>query len=306
MKVNTRNEYGELKTVLLGSVEHFAWPVGDKEFDNGISKSTYPAEFIGTDLPNKVVDEAREDLDNLQQILESNGVYVVRPQIFKPTWAYSARDILLPVGEIIIECPTPFHSRSRELDLYPLLKSADTEIIRAPRPDSADDPMFDAANVLKLNDKLVYSLSHSANEAGAVWLQEQVGTDFEVITWRAVEHQITHIDSTLLSCGENTIIANSSRIDKDSLPKFMKDYKTIWIDDCVPRSFYKFPYASKWIGMNMLSLNPETIFVDEIQTDIIASLEKERFKVIKLPMRQSRTLGGGFHCVTCDIERKIS
>jgi len=302
-KVNTRNEYGELKTVLLGSVEHFAWPVRDKEFDEGISKSTYPAEFIGNDVPNRVIYEAKEDLDNLQQTLESNGVYVVRPQIFKPTWAYSARDILLAVGERIIECPTPFHSRSRELDLYPFLKNANAEIIRAPRPDTADDPMFDAANVLKVNDKLVYSLSHSANEAGAVWLQEQVGTDFEVIPWRAVENQITHIDSTLLSCGENTIIANASRLNKESLPRFMMDYKTIWVNDCVPRSFYNFPYASKWIGMNMLSLNPETIVVDEIQIALIKTLEKEGFEVIGMPMRQSRTLGGGFHCVTCDLER---
>ena len=47
--------------------------------------------------------------------------------------------------------------------------------------------MFDAANVLKVNDKLVYSLSHSANEAGAEWLQEQVGTEFEVVKWQAVQ-----------------------------------------------------------------------------------------------------------------------
>jgi N-dimethylarginine dimethylaminohydrolase len=163
--------------------------------------------------------------------------------------------------------------------------------------------MFDAANVLKLNDKLVYSLSHSANEAGATWLQEQVGTEFEVVPWRAVENQITHIDSTLLSCGENTIIANSSRLTTETLPAFMKDFKTIWVEDCVPRSFDVFPFASKWIGMNVLSLDPETIVVDEIQTELIKKLEKEGFEVIDIPMRQSRTLGGGFHCVTCDLER---
>ena len=83
----------------------------------------------------------------------------------------------------------------------------------------------------------------------------------------------------------------------------MKDFKTIWVEDRVPRSFDIFPFASKWIGMNMLSLNPDTIFVDEIQIDLIKKLEKEGFEVIDMPMRQSRTLGGGFHCVTCDLER---
>jgi N-dimethylarginine dimethylaminohydrolase len=49
--------------------------------------------------------------------------------------------------------------------------------------------------------------------------------------------------------------------------------------------------------------NPETIVVDETQVSLIEQLKSEKFDVIALPMRQSRTLGGGFHCVTCDIER---
>jgi N-dimethylarginine dimethylaminohydrolase len=50
-------------------------------------------------------------------------------------------------------------------------------------------------------------------------------------------------------------------------------------------------------------VNPQTIIVDEIQKDLVEQLRTEKFDVIELPMRQSRTLGGGFHCVTCDLER---
>ena len=303
MIVSTKNDYGELKSVLVGSVDNFSWPIGDKEFDNSIARSTYEVTLDRGPISQTVINEAREDLDRLCENLENRGVQVTRPQIDKPTWAYSARDIILAVGNTVIECPTPFSSRSRELDLYPDVKQSGCKIVRAPRPETLEDPMFDAANVLKLKDKLVYSLSHSANEAGAVWLQEQVGTEFEVVTWRAVENEITHIDSTLLSCGENTIIANASRLTTETLPAFIKNFKKIWVEDCVPRSFDGFPLASRWIGMNALSLNPETIFVDEIQVDLIEKLEREKFEVIKLPMRQSRTLGGGFHCVTCDLER---
>ena len=303
MIVSTKNEYGELKSVLVGSVDNFSWPKGDKEFNDGIARSTYEVTLDRGPVSQTVINEAREDLDRLCENLENRGVQVTRPQIDKPTWAYSARDIILAVGNTVIECPTPFSSRSRELDLYPDVKQSGCKIVRAPRPETLEDTMFDAANILKLNDKLVYSLSHSANEAGAVWLQEQVGTEFEVVPWRVVENQITHIDSTLLSCGENTIIANASRLTTETLPAFMKDFKKIWVKDCVPRSFDRFPLASRWIGMNALSLNPETIFVDEIQVDLIEKLEREKFEVIKLPMRQSRTLGGGVHCVTCDLER---
>ncbi len=303
MIVSTKNEYGELRSVLVGSVDNFSWPIDDNEFNSGIARSTYEGKFDQGPVSEIVINEAREDLHKLAETLESRGIEVHRPKITEPTWAYSARDILLTVGNTLIECPTPFSSRSRELDLYPDLKQANCNIIRAPRPKTPNDPMFDAANVLKVNDSLVYSLSHSANEAGAVWLQEQVGTEFEVVKWQAVKHQITHIDSTLLSCGKNTIIANSSRLTIDTLPTFMKDFKTIWVEDCVPRNFHIFPFASRWIGMNMLSLNPETMIVDEIQVDLIEKLKQENFDVISLPMRQSRTLGGGFHCVTCDLER---
>jgi N-dimethylarginine dimethylaminohydrolase len=303
LNVSTRNEYGELKSVLLGSVEQFLWPDNDNEFENAIKKSTFPETLPRTSLPTKIIQEASDDLERFTATLQSFDVDVIRPKITKSHWAYSARDILLTVGNTVIECPTPFSSRSNELDLYPMLNDADCNIIRAPRPKSKNDPIFDAANVLKLDDKLLYSLSHSANDAGAEWLQSQVGTDFEVIKWKAVENTVTHIDSTLLSCAKNTIIVNASRLTNDSLPNFMQGYRKIWVNDCKPRDFYVFPYASKWIGMNVLSVNPQTIIVDEIQKDLVEQLRTEKFDVIELPMRQSRTLGGGFHCVTCDLER---
>ena len=56
--------------------------------------------------------------------------------------------------------------------------------------------------------------------------------------------------------------------------------------------------------MNILSLDPETVVVDEIQIGIKEKLEANNFKVITTSMRHSRTLGGGFHCVTNDLERE--
>ena len=304
MKVSTRNEYGRLRSVLVGSVENFSWPKGDVEFDRGISRSTYP-ETLENIIPDpKVLAEAADDLEQLSSILRDRNVEVHRPTTTSAHWSYSARDILLTAGNKVIQCPTPFSSRADELDLYPSLSQADCEIIRAPRPVTASDPIFDAANVLKLDDKLLYSLSHSANEAGADWLQQQVGTDFEVIKWRVVDYDITHIDSTLMSLAKDTIMINASRVKDHQLPAFMKDYKKIWVEDVVPREFDQFPYASKWIGMNVLSVDPDTVVVDDVQTGLIENLRSHGFQIITTSMRQSRTLGGGFHCVTNDLVRE--
>ena len=304
MRVSTKNEYDRLRSVLVGSVENFSWPIGDFEFDQGISRSTYHATLENIVPNTKVLSEAADDLEQLSSILEDRGVQVHRPTITGPHWSYSARDILLTIGNKVIQCPTPFSSRADELDQYPLLLKADCEIIRAPRPVTDSDPIFDAANVLKLDDKLLYSLSHSANQAGADWLQEQVGTDFEVIKWRVVDYDITHIDSTLLSLAKNTILINASRVKEHQLPDFMKDYKKIWVEDVVPRKFDQFPYASKWIGMNILSVDPDTVIVDDVQTGLMENLRSHGFQIITTSMRQSRTLGGGFHCVTNDVERE--
>ena len=302
MKISTVNEYSELKSIIVGSVENMSWPTDDNEFNRSIDRSTFPGTLTRGTLPKQVSEEATEDLDRLVQILENRDIEVYRPLTDRPHWAYSARDILLTVGDMVIQCPTPFDSRANELELYPFLN--DCNIIKAPRPRTDDAPRFDAANILKVDDKLIYSLSHSANDAGADWLQKTVGNAYEVIKWQVVDYEITHIDSTLLTLDKNTVIVNASRVKEQDLPNFMQNYKKIWIDDVVSRDFHNFPYASKWIGMNILSLDPETVLMDDIQTDLKEKLEANKFNVITTPMRQSRTLGGGFHCVTNDLERE--
>jgi N-dimethylarginine dimethylaminohydrolase len=301
MKVFTKNEYSCLKSIIVGSAEQSAWPINDKAFNRAIESSTFESTLTRGPVPIQIIKEAEEDLYKLVETLENHNVTVYRPKINQPNWSYSARDILLSVGNKIIECPTQYSSRANELDLYPVLNSV--KCIRAPRPETENDPMFDAANVLKLNDKLLYLISSTGNQAGAEWLQQQVGTEFEVIVWKDV-YAFAHIDSTIASLNENTIMLNASRVSYNSLPLFLRQYRKIWVNDIVARDFYQFPFASKWIGLNILSINPETIIVDSIQKKLIERLQNSGFNVIELQLRHARTLGGGFHCVTCDLERE--
>ena len=304
MKVSTTNEYGKLKSVLLGSVQGGAWPTDDNFFDTMISSSTWPTKLEKSQFDANVIADTDMELNLLQELLEQNDVEVHRPNITGPHWAYSARDILLTVGDKLIECPTPYTSRRNEASLYQHIKEKATcNWIKAPTPQKDSDPIFDAANVLKLDDKLLYLVSKTANISGADWLQQTVGTQFEVITWEGV-YAHAHIDSTLLSLAKNTILLNGSRVNAENLPSFMKDYKKIWLNEIEEKDFYQFPFASKWIGMNILSIDPETVIVDPLYKKLIETLEYNKFKVIQTPLTHARTLGGGFHCVTCDLERE--
>jgi glycine amidinotransferase/scyllo-inosamine-4-phosphate amidinotransferase 1 len=96
---------------------------------------------------------------------------------------------------------------------------------------------------------------------------------------------------------------NGSRVTLDTVPKAFDGWHKIWVNDVVAQDFYEYPYASKWIAMNMLVVDQHTVIVDRNQPELIRTLESYRFTVIPLELRHSRTLGGGFHCVTLDLVR---
>ena len=56
--------------------------------------------------------------------------------------------------------------------------------------------------------------------------------------------------------------------------------------------------------MNMLVLDPETVILDAAQSQLIDVLKRHKIDAIPQTLSHSRTLGGGFHCVTLDVRRK--
>jgi glycine amidinotransferase/scyllo-inosamine-4-phosphate amidinotransferase 1 len=228
---------------------------------------------------------------------------------------------LLVIDDMVIECPTPTISRQNEFRAFDTIRRQaikdGARWIAAPRPRMLEGdyytrdgrvhltnnvPMFDAANVLRFGDKILYLVSSSGNEAGADWLQSVLGNSHEVIKWTDV-YAFSHIDSTLAILNRDTILANATRVNQRNIPEFLRHCKVIWVEDMVPRGFDGFPFASKWIGVNVLSVDPETVVVDSIQRPLIQQLNSQGFKTIELPLSHSRTLGGGFHCTTLDLRR---
>ena len=56
--------------------------------------------------------------------------------------------------------------------------------------------------------------------------------------------------------------------------------------------------------MNLFSINENLVALEEHQHNLRKELEKYNIECAMLPMRHQRTLGGGFHCVTLDLERE--
>jgi N-dimethylarginine dimethylaminohydrolase len=163
------------------------------------------------------------------------------------------------------------------------------------------DFVLDAANVCRLNDTLLYLESASGNKAAAVWLDAHL-PDWIVETCNF--YAGVHIDSTVVPLRDGLVMLNAARVNESNCPDVFKYWDKIYVDDVRAQDFYQYPYASKWIAMNMLVVDPHTVIVDRHQTDLIRKLEQWSFTVIPHELRHSRTLGGGFHCVTLDTWRQ--
>ena len=60
------------------------------------------------------------------------------------------------------------------------------------------------------------------------------------------------------------------------------------------------------LAPNFLSLDPQTVVVDERQTALIRLLEQRKFTAVPVRMRHIYTQGGGIHCATLDTVRDSS
>jgi N-dimethylarginine dimethylaminohydrolase len=233
---------------------------------------------------------------------------------------------MLVLGDHIIETPNVIRSRSQETFSYrsmmvDYLKSG-AKWYSAPKPmllDSLfeadlnkptprnDEPAFDAANVLRLGQDLIYLVSGTGNELGGQWLQTILGDAFRVHFLKDVYYG-SHIDSTFVALRPGLMLCNPARINDDTLPEIFKQWEVIYSPPMQNTAEHDADYRSKsigsdWIDMNLFSISPDLVVVDRDQTDLIKLLEKRGLDVIPLKLRHSRMLGGGFHCATLDIRR---
>jgi N-dimethylarginine dimethylaminohydrolase len=335
MRIHSFNEYDPLKTVIVGSATNANFPVHDKLFQQSMKfagwKDTPPP--VGC-VSKKIIEETNEDLEVLANALSGLGIKVLRPDVidFSKTvrtldwssdgqYAYCPRDTLLVLGDQVIEAPMSTRARQHEVLAFDSIRRAAIESgmrwWAAPRPRLLDtenyvksskfhltncEPAFDAANIARFGYDLLYLVSSTGNRAGAYWLQNML-PDYRVHVTDV--YDAAHIDSTIVPIEYNWLVLNGERVNDDNLPAFLKDHSKIYItEDMInPQGFEGYPYASKWIAINMLALGNFTVVVDKNQDAIIKELEKKNFTVIPLELRHARTLGGGFHCVTLDLER---
>jgi glycine amidinotransferase/scyllo-inosamine-4-phosphate amidinotransferase 1 len=304
--INSCNEWDPLEAVVVGSAALANWPMTDPVFAAEAKNSlwTQSAPPAGA-VPEFIVDQANLELDILSETLLKYGVTVYRPKPMdfvksQGMYNYCPRDRLLIAGNTVIDCNMMYPCRNQEIQNYSnILEQAHT-VLTMPRNSGLT---LDAANICRLGDTWLFLESASGNRAAYEWLCNQ----FPNITIELCNfYSGVHIDSTITPLREGLVLLNADRVNESNCPRAFWDWERIYVtqDQIVAQDFYQYPYASKWIAMNMLAIDPETVIIDAAQTALITILKSKGIDSIPLTLSHSRTLGGGFHCVTLDTRRR--
>ncbi len=318
----SQNEWSQLKKVIVGIAEEAKIPqidlsmrtinYADVDDTSNISIGNYP---------EQVIEEATEDLEIFVNFLRSQNIEVVRPKKTNPKYYnYCPRDSVFIHDNLTLTTPMPIKARKNEWksfekylnntisvecsyhkNLYDLKCLNDKDTLAL----TEYSPAFDAANIIRADNDVLYLVSNTGNKKGAQLLQELLGNEIKVHLLEGIYSYI-HIDSTIAFLREGLMLLNPERIkNKEVLPKPFCNWDVIWCPEPIDIGYYmNYNNASKWINMNLFSINENLVVLEEHQHNLRMKLEGHKIECAMLPMRHQRTLGGGFHCITLDLERE--
>jgi glycine amidinotransferase len=247
------------------------------------------------------------------------------------------RDVLLVLGEEIIVAPMSQRARFFEYRAY---RSILVDYLRrgarwtaAPRPRLDDctyhqnyskaadevfdaernpfltdaEPCFDAASFVRMGTDIFYQPDVVTNDLGAQWLQRHLGYEYRVWRMPFSDRRVPqHVDTTFVPLRPGLAMVNPERpCDRETRDWFRGHH---WELVDAPASIrdveYYSPEVSNWISMNVLSLDPDTVLVEEQEQPIIRLLESLGMTVVTCPFESVYSFGGGFHCCTTDVRRR--
>ncbi|MBA6439079.1 glycine amidinotransferase [Streptomyces sp. GMR22] len=183
-----------------------------------------------------------------------------------------------------------------------------TEPIADPQPSPYDvgfEMMFDGAQCLRLGRDIVVNVSNDNHAMACDWLERHVEGRFRI--HRVYRLSDSHIDSMVLALRPGTLLVRSAEV-AEQLPEPLRTWDLIIPPAPESNDFPQYDdddivLTSLFIDLNVLSVSPDTVLVNEACPELIRTLERHRFTVVPVRHRHRRLFGGGFHCFTLDTVR---
>jgi len=350
--VNSHNEWDPLEEVIVGRAENAVVPKFGLEVK--VNTAEHQWDFLKTHggeyFPKEHIKKAIEEIEEFCRILQQEGVIVRRPDVidhkkefetpdFKSTGMYAAmpRDVLLVIGNEIIEAPMAWRPRFFEYRAYrSLIKEyfkKGAKWTAAPKPTMSDqlydmdypitsgakrneliaqnrfvtteyEPCFDAADFMRAGTDIFVQKSQVTNLMGIEWMRRHLGDKYKIHILSFKDPNPMHIDATFNVIGPGLVIANPER-PCHQLQMFEKAgwriVKSVY--PTIPDS-HPLWLSSKWLSMNVLMLDERRVVVDANEIPTQKMFESLGIECVKVDIRHANSLGGGFHCWTSDVRRK--
>ncbi|XP_032712493.1 glycine amidinotransferase, mitochondrial [Lontra canadensis] len=350
--VSSYNEWDPLEEVIVGRAENACVPPFTVEVKANTYEKYWPfyQKHGGHYFPKDHLKKAVAEIEEMCNILKTEGVTVRRPDPidwslkyktpdFESTGLYGAmpRDILIVVGNEIIEAPMAWRARFFEYRAYrSIIKDyfhRGAKWTTAPKPTMGDklydqnypihsvedrhklaaqgkfvttefEPCFDAADFIRAGRDIFAQRSQVTNYLGIEWMRRHLAPDYRVHIISFKDPNPMHIDATFNIIGPGLVLSNPDR-PCDQIDLFKKAGWTI-VTPPIPVIPDDHPLwmSSKWLSMNVLMLDEKRVMVDANEVPIQKMFEKLGISTIKVSIRNANSLGGGFHCWTCDVRRR--
>ncbi|CAB3999315.1 glycine amidinotransferase, mitochondrial, partial [Paramuricea clavata] len=312
--VCAHNEWDPLEELIVGRPENAHVPSFTIEVKANTHEKYWPfyQQHGGKPFPPEHVAKAVKQMDEFCNILEHEGVTVRRPKIldhskefttpdFTSTGMYAAmpRDILLVVGEEIIEAPMCWRARFFEYRAYrDLMKEyfhggATWTVAPKPLMDDAlydkeypinsvedrhklaaegkfvtteHDICFDAADFMRCGTDIFVQRSQVTNYFGIEWMRRHLGKKgYRVHTISFEDPNPMHIDATFNIIGPGLVLSNPDRPCRQ-IDMFNKaGWQVIKPPTPLISDDHPLWMSSKWLSMNVLMLDPKRVVVSKYE-----------------------------------------
>uniref|UniRef100_A0A8C1CTI3 Glycine amidinotransferase n=1 Tax=Cyprinus carpio carpio TaxID=630221 RepID=A0A8C1CTI3_CYPCA len=314
--VCAHNEWDPLEEVIVGRAENACVPPFTVEVKANTYEKYWPfyQQYGGQTFPKDHVKKAVTEIEEMCNILQHEGVTVRRPEPidwsveyktpdFTSTGMYAAmpRDILIVVGNEIIEAPMAWRARFFEYRAYrPLIKEyfrRGAKWTTAPKPTMSDElydqdypirtvedrhklaaqgkfvttefePCFDAADFIRAGTDIFVQRSQVTNFMGIEWMRRHLAPTYKIHIISFKDPNPMHIDATFNIIGPGLVLSNPDRPCRQ-IEMFKKAGWTV-VTPPTPLIPDNHPLwmSSKWLSMNVLMLDEKRVLVDANETSI--------------------------------------
>lgn len=280
--VCSNTEWDKLEEVIVGTCKGATVPMWD-DVIKAVAPNKWEDFFrtnAGRPFPEDLMRIGEEEFDNLQKTLEGEGITVRRPEVVPHTgdfgkgfstpdfeaaaglYAAMPRDVLIVVGDEIIEAPMAWRSRFFEYRPYrKLIKEyfhKGAKWTTAPKPLMGDDffvkdyekaagkwittefePCFDAAEFARFGTDLVCQRSQVTNQFGIEWMRRHLGDKYQVHELDFQDQDAMHIDTTLVPLAAGRVMFNPKRPCVTGEVRFTYEYNGETRDYRLPPGMFK-------------------------------------------------------------------